>query len=459
MAKNIAPIIFPDRNIILRASYPRRFDFPNTSVNESTPQGMNWLGINPEVTIRFCSMGSRHCTDALLAQENATMGTVPRTTFISNLRKAGLWKKEYEDEMKRQNWFFKNLIHVPEMIFIPMNWYEQVPMGPFVSRSNHEPHLQFVLGLGAQWDSKRDPLRIPVNSVTMYMTLLFMSMNYRLLNHTKNDHLGKTIGAPMRKATSIYDTVVKPQGFNATAVRLTKKHMITVLVSNCAETRRGGLPMSFIRELFAFEFAKVTGIPVHPMGRCPKTRVERSGLTESQVVALRKTKGKKSAVEILNDYRFGIVFENYNGLISEKIHNAYLADTIPIYFGATRYQLEEALNVKSFIHCNFPERIADGIWLDHIRRRICFNDLNITSTACILQFEQFILNQFRPYFKICIDDILKMERDTKAYDEMLSEPLAKLKPDGNLTETWDFNVFAEITKVVMTGLGYKEKLL
>jgi hypothetical protein len=312
--------------------------------------------------------------------------------------------------------------------------------------------------MAAQWDYKRALDRIPQYGVILYMTLMLMSMNLRLAK-TVNDGLGKRLGTSKRDLVDMYDAMRKPIGFNATQVRLSKKGRIGFLVSNCAETRIGGLPMAYIRELFAFEFVRYTGLPVHALGRCPITRVERTGLSEEQAQALRLQVKPMSAVDIMSQYKFMIVFENFDGIISEKIHNAYLADTIPIYFGAYREDLERAFNMKSFIHCNFPQNISISNNLSMERRKICFDRSNKTSVSCIYQFEQYLTEKFRPFFEMCIRDIMEVDSNDQLYDDMLSQQFYKMNDDGTPADEWNFDWYAEVIRMAMIALGYDEKLL
>ena len=57
----------------------------------------------------------------------------------------------------------------------------------------------------------------------------------------------------------------------------------------------------------------------------------------------------KNKIEFLSEYKFSIAMENSegDGYISEKIIDAFLAGTIPIYYGD--YTIDEYINPKSFI--------------------------------------------------------------------------------------------------------------
>jgi hypothetical protein len=69
----------------------------------------------------------------------------------------------------------------------------------------------------------------------------------------------------------------------------------------------------------------------------------------------------ETLLKIFNQYKFVLCFENSktHGYITEKIFNAFLAKTIPIYDGAP--------DITSFIHSNsfvaFDERLIINIFL------------------------------------------------------------------------------------------------
>lgn len=75
-----------------------------------------------------------------------------------------------------------------------------------------------------------------------------------------------------------------------------------------------------------------------------------------------------SKVEFQKQYKFSIAFENYKypNYNTEKIIHAYMADTIPIYYGDPK--IEEYYNPKSFINCmeyeNFDEVLERVKYLD-----------------------------------------------------------------------------------------------
>ena len=65
------------------------------------------------------------------------------------------------------------------------------------------------------------------------------------------------------------------------------------------------------------------------------------------------------AIEIYRDFKFVIAFENnaVKGYITEKLSNAYLAGSIPIYWGAP--DVNDYFNPDSMINCNHFESMQD----------------------------------------------------------------------------------------------------
>ncbi|CAK0823016.1 unnamed protein product, partial [Prorocentrum cordatum] len=65
------------------------------------------------------------------------------------------------------------------------------------------------------------------------------------------------------------------------------------------------------------------------------------------------------AVELLRPYRFALVFENklVPGYVTEKIVNAFLAGSIPIYWGSSA--VLDVFNADAFIYANAIQGSGD----------------------------------------------------------------------------------------------------
>lgn len=104
-------------------------------------------------------------------------------------------------------------------------------------------------------------------------------------------------------------------------------------------------------------------------------------------------------------HKFSIVFENfsYNGYCTEKIVQAFAAQTIPIYWGD--YLCEETFNPKSFInvhkHNTFKEVLDrvieidnnDNLYIEMLKEPALISNQESYS-AKMKQLEDFLLNIF-----------------------------------------------------------------
>jgi hypothetical protein len=116
------------------------------------------------------------------------------------------------------------------------------------------------------------------------------------------------------------------------------------------------------------------------------------------------------AVEAFQPFRFALVFENLiaPGYITEKITNALLAKTIPIYWG-TRKVLE-IFNPKRFI---FVDSALARSAVDPT-----FSVFDSDDHADIFTFEN-------PYIRSIIEQIIILEQNPLMMIEMINEPIFK----------------------------------
>jgi len=131
---------------------------------------------------------------------------------------------------------------------------------------------------------------------------------------------------------------------------------VAYLYRNCNRPLR---ELFFSTLLFSFESSGIVG-EVEAIGACigvgqlksvtDRASVERTRFTSSYI---------DRAIEIYRDFKFVIAFENnaVKGYITEKLSNAYLAGTIPIYWGAP--DVNEYFNPDSMINCNHFESLQD----------------------------------------------------------------------------------------------------
>ena len=96
---------------------------------------------------------------------------------------------------------------------------------------------------------------------------------------------------------------------------------------------------------------------VHALGRCRGNRVGPSQHSYDQQRYHHSYLSQ--AISLLSPFKFVIAFENARryGYITEKLTNAYLAHTVPIYFGAP--DVNDIFSADSMINCNHFATLQD----------------------------------------------------------------------------------------------------
>jgi hypothetical protein len=126
-------------------------------------------------------------------------------------------------------------------------------------------------------------------------------------------------------------------------VKNTKKKFLTYMVSNCVEFREKA-------------FTDLSNIAtVHFGGFCSGLAGgNRTNIQESQVNGNIKT-WMDNSNGVFQDYRFGLVMENQksDGYITEKMVNAFLSGTVPIWYG-TR-EVFDVFNERAFVFYDIKE--------------------------------------------------------------------------------------------------------
>ena len=111
----------------------------------------------------------------------------------------------------------------------------------------------------------------------------------------------------------------------------------------------------------------------------------------------------KNKMELQKKYRFTIAFENegYPNYCTEKIMDAFISRTIPIYWGDNN--IEQTINKKAFVNCNVEinqttkviekvKRIEENenIWLEMVNEPIFLEENYIKKKK--KKFEEFLCN-------------------------------------------------------------------
>eukprot|EP00468_Gymnochlora_sp_CCMP2014_P009026 CAMPEP_0167766158 /NCGR_PEP_ID=MMETSP0110_2-20121227/15157_1 /TAXON_ID=629695 /ORGANISM="Gymnochlora sp., Strain CCMP2014" /LENGTH=472 /DNA_ID=CAMNT_0007654091 /DNA_START=72 /DNA_END=1486 /DNA_ORIENTATION=- len=148
----------------------------------------------------------------------------------------------------------------------------------------------------------------------------------------------------------------------------------------------------------------------------------RSGSKPSwfQVTPYAKHSYMDEAVEWFGSYKFVITFENSRvpGYTTEKILNAMLANTIPIYLGDPN--IEDYINPRRFIHCKID-----------IKTLQVFERMPFKTQHLQIQW----LSRNMTGLRECAERVRQVDEDDKLYMQMLSEPILH----GNTLEDSPFD--------------------
>jgi len=409
------------------------------------------LGLSEDVSIRVCSFGATEIVRTLTSVPGVELQQMSVAEAQKRLKDRGLW---WTDNLPGEvpdnaDWTHSGRIHWPRRgtISLPLNATTKKPFGPFFARHNKEPWFETVRGVTSQFDTKRE--KLSVDSITLYHPLALDTMSWRLTADKYPNHWSLRVGKPRRNVSTIKEALTRPADYDAGAIRRSKKYFAAAINSHCAGPK-AYLRSVTIRELFSFHLVKTLNQSVHMAGGCPITQRARAGPKDPSFHS-----GRASAVDMMALHRFSVVFENSatSGYFSEKIINAYLADSIPIYFGPPRVQVERMFNVKAFVHCDLPQNLTSDWHLNDIVKEKCIN-LDMGSRECYDLYEAEVERELRPHFDVCAQRVKELDGDHQAYGEMLSQPLVHLDDKGDLTGIWDAKEMGRIIRVAMTAFGY-----
>lgn len=114
-----------------------------------------------------------------------------------------------------------------------------------------------------------------------------------------------------------------------------------------------------------------------------------------------------------------------SGYISEKFMNAYLADSVPVYFGAS--DVTKYLNAKAMVHCRITDAEVAKL-REAFKQKYAF--LSDHAPLAVVEWAQsHIASSLQP----CVDQVAYLHANDTAYVEMLMQhPLATRQ----LADTW-----------------------
>jgi hypothetical protein len=164
------------------------------------------------------------------------------------------------------------------------------------------------------------------------------------------------------------------------------------------------------------------------------------------------------AVLAWEPFKFAVVFQNTHeaGAVQEKIVHAWLARSVPVYFGPP-----EALtdyNPESFINCGFADLDSKLEQVQNLQReleKVLYKDC--PRDVCIREFEEslpefkkmvkFTRNIFANDFQECVQKVKAVDQDEKAWSRMVHTPVFK----GNSIEgtVFDMEIYARRFREVL----------
>mmetsp|Transcript_12125 Transcript_12125/g.44255 ORF Transcript_12125/g.44255 Transcript_12125/m.44255 type:complete len:274 (+) Transcript_12125:802-1623(+) len=170
---------------------------------------------------------------------------------------------------------------------------------------------------------------------------------------------------------------------------------------------------------------------VDALGKCNYHKEWTTGYHGNNDPRYRGRNGYDTSIEIQSGYKFVIAFENsvLDGYLSEKIVNAFLAKSIPIYFGHKTTVLE-VFNKDAFIDCSIePEHarvpMNSQAPRDHYRsQQYAMEHAGYDPKEQLPQFglKVGITDVPEDHFRQCIEKVRELDRDDRAYAEMLMQP-------------------------------------
>jgi len=155
-------------------------------------------------------------------------------------------------------------------------------------------------------------------------------------------------------------------------------------------------------------------------------------------------------------FKFSIVMDNTqeDGYISEKLFNAKLAGSVPIYFGAP--DVLDYLNPKAFVWCNVSRESVQRMRTFYpqprgttkINRRFTFEGAGDDPKVVGFdsphggdgQLIDWAAEFYRKELKQCIDEVKRLDNDDKAFTYMRNQPLVlkrEILTGRNMAESID----------------------
>jgi hypothetical protein len=342
-------------------------------------------------------------------------------------------------------------------------------MGPMLVRASSEPWRQATDGCEVQLETKRPVDLMPSASVAVYHPYLVGHLGRRqwplsdapgYQQFVWADYVGCCVSPG---PAALEDAATRVGFFDAAAELRQKTGFVGFLQRNCGSS---GTPQTHIRHAFLYALHNFTGKPITQLGECPSNldeleSVVRMGQSAAERLRSRDEvrRSKLNTVEVNRRFKFVVCFENSDieGYLTEKLMNAYLARSVPVYFGGGEGgSFLQAINPKALVRCESPA-LKDGRLSESgvkaLRREVCpdFNTLKAASNRtdynrCVARLEARLQEIVEPAFRACLEQVRALDNDDRAYKAMISEPL--MPNGGQRSGPWNVTHLAESVRLV-----------
>jgi len=357
------------------------------------------LGLHAD--FRVCFFGTTSIVRSLMKLENAV------------LLKADFGKARFLSEHR--------FVAVPEHFQYVGKEETKEKVGPILVRHSGEPWLQSVRGIDIQLDSKRDLKHLSPAAMSVFYPHMLMSTGRRTLDTAVNKW---TFYHGCCAEGEILDLAKRTGYFDAKSERLKKRYFASFLQSHCHTY----LHSTAIRNAFVYELSQKVR-PVNPLGVCPRHKNSTAlvGLTSDERRRRASRYQRTTSIGAHHEHKFTVSFENtfVEGYLSEKLLEAYIAASLPIYFGSDKFTEEQMLNQKAYVQCYLPENLVEDERLEKLFNAMCPKNGMARSAMrdCEHRFDLEIQKEFGSHFEACINRVNSILKDDKLYEQMLREPL------------------------------------
>jgi hypothetical protein len=411
-----------------------------------------WRALGLDLDIRVCFFGTTKVVQYMVARGGAVRRFL--LPAVAQLR-----------------WTADGFVHWPHNVSFVADASGR-RMGPLLVRANSEPWEQLAEGVEVHLDTKRAARCMPRAGVAIYQAYLVshLGRRQRPLSPAPDFvpfRVTKILGCCVSPGAQALDDGATRSGFFDAAAELRlKTGFVAFLQTNCGSL---SMPHVFIRHAFLYALHNATGKPITQLGGCPNNLDERESVARMGLSRAARQRNydetrsaARNAVEVNRPFKFVVCFENTNleGYLSEKVANAYLARSVPIYLGGGEGgSFLQALNPKALVRCELPprdERFSEKS-LQAMLLLTC-PDYEALKTGpdpaelgrCLARVEVRLQEMLETAFRPCLEQVRALDSDDRAYMDMISQPL--MPNGGQHSGPWNETHLAESLRLVYEAL-------